>query len=74
MVGFCDVDNEPALFDLLLTAEPGLYIKTSDGLGCSKSTTFSVEIIPGSKPVCHDLRRMSKVKCEFLDNEIKKML
>ena len=74
LVGFCDVDIEPQLFDLLLTAEPGLYIKTSDGLGCSKSTTFTVDIVPGSKPVCHDLRRTSKVKSEFLDKEIRKMM
>lgn len=58
----------------MLTAEPGLYITTNDGLGCSVSTTFSVEILDGAKPVCHDLRRMSKVKYEFADNEIRKML
>lgn len=26
LVGFCDVENEAAWFDLLLTAESGLYI------------------------------------------------
>ena len=62
------------MFDLLLTAEPGLYLKTSDGLGCSRTTKFDVRILPGSKPVCHDLRRMSKVKYEFLDKEVKKMI
>ena len=59
---------------MLLTAEPGLYLKTSDGLGCSRTTKFDVNILPNSKPVCHDLRRMSKVKYEFLDKEVKKML
>jgi hypothetical protein len=61
---------EYALFDLLLFAEPGMYIATSDGLGSSLSTTFSVKIADNVKPVCHDLRRMSKVKCEFVDKEV----
>ena len=36
---------EEELFDLLLLfAEPGLYLKTSDGLGCSRSTVFDVTV------------------------------
>ena len=73
-VGVCDVENEPQLFDLLLTAEPGLYINTKDGLGCSRSMKFNVQIVPGSSPVCHDLWRMSKVNYDFVDKEIKKMI
>ena len=59
---------------MLLTAEPGLYLKTSDGLGCSRTTKFDVYILPNSKPVYYDLRRMSKVKYEFLDSEVSKMI
>lgn len=50
-----------------------MYLKTSDGLGSSLSTTFKVNIVPGTKPICHDLRKMSKVKNEFVDKEVKKM-
>lgn len=74
LVGSYDAACEYALFDMLLVAEPGLYITTSDGLGCSKSTTFSVDIEEGAKPVCHELRRMSKLKYEFADKEVRKML
>jgi len=65
------VENE--LFDLLLFAEPGMYMQTSDGLGSSLSTTFSVKIQADAKPVCHDLRRYSRVKNEFIDQEVTKM-
>jgi hypothetical protein len=33
---------EEELFDLLLFAEPGLYLQTSDGLGSSLSTMFEL--------------------------------
>ena len=58
---------EEELFDLLLFAEPGLYLQTSDGLGSSLSTVFEVELIPGATPVCHALRKYSRVKSEFID-------
>ncbi len=73
MVGSYDLHVEHALFDLLLTVEPNLYIKTSDGLGSSLSTTFSVTVPHNCKPVCHDLRRMSKAKNDFVDEELRKM-
>ena len=55
------------MFDLLVFCEPGMYLKSSDGLGSSCSTTFSVKIDPNVKPVCHELRRYSKVKSDFID-------
>jgi hypothetical protein len=61
---------EEELFDLLLFAEPGLYLQTSDGLGSSLSTIFEVELIPDAKPVCHALRKYSRVKSEFIDQEV----
>ena len=51
-----------------------MYIDKSDTLGTSKGTTFSIELEESNcKPVCHDLRRYSKVKTEFIDAEVKKM-
>ena len=73
LVGNYDLDVEHELFDLLLFAEPGMFIGTSDGLGSSLSQTFKVRIVDGAKPVCHDLRRYNKVKLEFIDKEVKKM-
>jgi hypothetical protein len=73
LVGNYDREVEHALFDLLLVVEPGLYTKTSDGLGSSLSTTFSVIVPDNCKPACHELRRMSKAKNDFVDNELKKM-
>lgn len=67
LVGDYDRDVEYKLFDLLLFAEPGMYLKTGDGLGSSLSTEFVLKLQQGAKPVCHDLRRMSKVKNEFVD-------
>ena len=67
LVGDYDMEVEEALFELLLLVEPGLYIKTSDGLGSSLSTTFSVVVPNNCEPVCHDLRRMSKAKNDFVD-------
>ena len=62
------------MFDLLLFAEPGMYLSTSDGLGSSLSTEFKLELVSDDvKPVCHDLRKMSKLKNEFVDKEVSKM-
>ena len=64
---------EHALFYLLMVVEPGLYIKTSDGLDSSLFMTFSV-IVPGNcKLVRHELRRTSKAKKNFVDKELRKM-
>jgi hypothetical protein len=41
--------------------------KDVDKIGCSKSTLFSLDILSNATPVCHDLRRLNKIKAEFLD-------
>ena len=51
-VGYCDVDIEPTLFNCLLTAEPGLYIKTGGGLGC----TVVTELLSLMCKFCLDLQ------------------
>lgn len=48
-----------------------MYFDKSDGLGCSKSMMFKVELIdPGGKPVCHELRRYNHLKLKFIDEEV----
>ncbi len=61
------------MFDLLYFAESGMFMEASDGLGSSLSSEFEVKISAEAKPVCHQLRRYSKVKSEFIDKEVKKM-
>ena len=73
LVGEYSSTVESDLFDLFLFAEPGMYMQTSDGLGSSLSTTFTVNIADDAKPICHDLRRYNKVKHDFIDTEIRKM-
>ncbi len=49
-------------------------MEVSDGLGCSQSVEFDLELNEKyTKPVCHDLRRYNKVKAEFIDKEVEKM-
>ena len=44
-------------------------------MGSSLSTTFRVDLVdPNCKPVCHELRRYNRVKLEFIDSEVQKML
>ena len=51
-----------------------MYFSNRDGLGCSKSMEFSVELIdPGGKPVCQELRRYNQVKLKFIDDEVQNM-
>jgi len=46
-----------------------MVIDKLDELGCSKSTVFDVQLIDENcKPVCHDLRRLGRVKAEFVDD------
>lgn len=73
LVGQYDAEVEEKLFDLLLFAEPGMYTQLDDGLGSSLSTEFSVKLEEGCKPVCHDLRKYSRIKNEFIDEEVKVM-
>ena len=73
LVGKYDTSIEEKLFDLLLFAEPGMYSKIEDGLGCSLSTEFEIKLAEGAKPVCHDLRKYSRVKNGFIDEEVKVM-
>lgn len=47
--------------------------KNVDSIGCSKSTKFSVKINDNVEPVCHELRRINKVKADFLDEQLDKM-
>jgi hypothetical protein len=35
---------------------------------------FDLELEENAKPVCHALRKYSRVKNEFIDAEVKKML
>ena len=35
---------------------------------------FDVDLEPGAKPVCHALRKYSRVKSEFIVEEVRKML
>lgn len=72
LIGLCNVDNEAALLFFLLTADLGLYIKICDGLGCSRSTMFSVYIVLVSDPVCHNLQRMSKFSISLLTKKFAK--
>lgn len=45
-----------------------MVIDKNDNIGCSKSTVFEVTLIDDKcAPVCHDLRRLSKVKANFVD-------
>ena len=67
-MGNYPLDVEEALFGLLLFVQSGMVLdKSVDVIGCSKSTVFSVEVQPNVAPVCHALRRLNKVKAEFLD-------
>lgn len=51
-----------------------MYIDKTDSIGTSLSTSFDIELVDETvKPVCHDLRRYSKKKTEFIDEEVKKM-
>jgi hypothetical protein len=52
-----------------------MYLKTSDGLGESKTLEFVVELNEKyRKPVYHELRRYNRKKLEFIDSEVEKML
>lgn len=42
LVGDYNAENEADLFHLLLYAEKGMYMSTSDGLGTSKSVVFDL--------------------------------
>ena len=62
------------MFELLTFAETGTYFELKDGLGCSRSMQFDIDLISDDvKPVCHNLRRTSKVKTDFIDAEVKVM-
>ena len=62
------------MFELLAFAEPMCFMSSSDGLGCSKSTVFEVELYDEfAEPVSHALRYLAPVKQEFVDKEIGKM-
>lgn len=75
MVGEYSERVEHQLFELLMFAESGMYWTSSDGMGSSLSTTFEVTLIdPNCKPICHELRRYNRIKLEFIDEEVKKML
>ena len=63
-------DDNLKLFEFLWSVEDRLFIDKSDKLGLAKDTTFKIEIIEGSKPVCHDVRRCSRPKQLFIDEEI----
>ena len=59
---------------MLLFAERGIYLNSSDGMGSSLSTTFRVDLVnEDCKPVCHTLRRYNRVKLDFIDSEVQKM-
>jgi hypothetical protein len=50
-------------------------IDKDDSLGCSKNFKFKIELIDEEcKPVCHTVRICSKIKQEFVDEEINKLL
>lgn len=49
-------------------------MSADDSLGTSRSMQFEVELKDTyCKPVCHGLRRYSKIKTEFIDAEVRKM-
>lgn len=60
LIGNLHGDDELTLFDFLWEVERRVMIDDTDVLGCAKDTVFSIEIEPGSKPVCHDVRRCSR--------------
>jgi len=71
LVGEYSNEVEEELFELLLFAERGMYLNSSDGMGSSLSTTFRVDLNDENcKPVCHTLRRYNRVKLEFIDSEV----
>jgi hypothetical protein len=52
-----------------------VLIEKSDSIGCSTTTEFRIELEDDKcKPVCHDVRRTSRKKMEFIDEEISKLL
>lgn len=74
LVGNLCLEDETTLFQFLWDIESVVQIDKSDPIGCAKDTQFTIEIIEGSKPVCHDVRRCSRLKQLFIDNEIDKLL
>lgn len=68
LVGCVDASIYDTLFETLLVVQKHMVIDKHDHIGCSKSTEFEIEILDNSKPVCHDLRRLSKVKADFVDD------
>ena len=65
---------EAELFDLLAFADSMSYWDKSDGLGCSKSTEFRIELVDEDcAPVRHKLRYLAPHKADFLDKELAKL-
>lgn len=75
LMGDCSVENESEFFYLLLFAEKGMFMSTEDGLGSSESMEFDLELNDKYvKPVCHEPRKYNKIKLDFIDREVDKML
>lgn len=71
LMGECAEVNESNFFELLLFANEGMYMCTSDGLGVSNTVEFDLELNDDFvKPVCHDVRKYNRLKLEFIDSEV----
>lgn len=63
------------MFEFLWNIEGMVLIDKTDSIGCSKTTEFRIELEDKNcEPVCHDVRRTSRKKMEFVDDEIEKLL
>lgn len=75
LVGAVDLREERKLFQFLWDIESVVQIDKDDPIGCSTTTVFNIELLdPQCKPVCHDVRKCSKVKQDFIDSEVEKLL
>ena len=60
LVGDVPFEDYSKLFSFLWDVESRLFIDKTDKLSLAQDTTFRIEIVEGSKPVCHDVRRCSR--------------